>query len=468
MALDFSVFLQDPRFRAIVQDGVLERAFHDSLYPALMFRQEADPQPFPGHVGDSMVFSAPGLMKTKQRPLKPGDDVQPSQYGYEQWRATVQKYADAIDTDMPTNYVAIVDLLMRNMHQLGLGGAQTLNRIVRNRMYAAAESGWTVARGLQSSVTSLAVHRLNGFTTARRPDLAAGSQVAFAPVSATNPLPITVNTTTGPAVVNVTGFTSVTAGDEVGPGTLTIDSAVSVADRAYIQSSDATSIVRVGGALQVDGITSADIASFAAIRTAVARFRTQNVPAMPDRRFHCHMDPTWEAQLFADDEMQRVNTALPDYYIYKEFSAGEILGCLFVRNSECPLPETVTQDSSQTDSFSQDDPFAGELYSNGLTGVKLHRGLFVGQSSIYEYYADLDELISEAGVTGEVGYAKIVNNGIDVMADRIQMIIRGPLDRLQEKVSSAYKFIGDWPVRTDAAVGDSARFKRLQLVISGE
>ena len=44
---DFSVIAQAPEIRALVQDGVLERAFHDSLFPSLLFRGEATPVLWP-------------------------------------------------------------------------------------------------------------------------------------------------------------------------------------------------------------------------------------------------------------------------------------------------------------------------------------------------------------------------------------------------------------------------------------
>ncbi len=188
---------------------------------------------------------------------------------------------------------------------------------------------------------------------------------------------------------------------------------------------------------------------------------------MADGRFHCHLDPTSETQIFADAEFQRLLTSLPDYYMYREFAIGELLGCVFFRNSECPLPETVEPKDGVT--FSQDDNFAGDLYNTGaVTGVKMHRALFVAQGGIMEYYQDLSQLITEAGITGRVGEPRITNNGIEIFAERIQLIIRSPLNRLQDMVASSYRFIGDWPVRTDVTTGDAARMKRVVCIEHGE
>lgn len=463
---DFSTISQAPEIRALVQDNLLERAFHDALFPRLLFRAEASPQLWPNNVGDTMVFTGTGLITPKARPLVPGTDPPPSTYQAEQWDSTLQQYADSIDTHMPTSIAAIANLFLRNAQQLGMGAGMTMNRIVRDRMYNAAGAGWTVADGTQGSSTTIRVKRLNGFTKSRRPDLAAGSAVRFAPVSTNNPLLVSI--TTLATTRNVVGFTPDNPGDEVGPGTVTLDVAIAVTDRDLFVSSDRTSMVYVGGGNRTDDIGSNDVLLLANLRQAVARFWGQNVPEMPDGRFHAHMNPVGQTQIFADPEFQRLLQSLPDYYMYKQFAIGEILNTVIFRNSECPTPETVTGGATAT--FTLDDPFAPELYSNGSisTGIRMNRVLLCGQGSIFEYYQDLSGLVTEAGIVGKVGQPTINNNGIEVLTERIQLIIRAPLNRLQDLVSTSWKFIGDWPIRTDSAVGDAARFKRLQVILHGE
>jgi hypothetical protein len=155
-------------------------------------------------------------------------------------------------------------------------------------------------------------------------------------------------------------------------------------------------------------------------------------------------------------------TSLPDYYMYRQFALGELLGTVFFRNSENPLIETVAPYDGTYDS---EDPFAGEL--KNASGVEIHRPLFTAQGGVFEYYQDLNNLITEAGMTGKVGDARITNNGIEVFTERIQMILRAPLNRLQDTVAASWKFIGDWPVRTDATTGDKARYKRFITIEHG-
>lgn len=468
---DFSVILQSPEVRNIVQENFLERAFHDALFPKLLFRQEATPQAWPAGVGDTQIFSAPGLIPVDAQPLRPGVDPNPVTYSVEQWTSQLQQYAGSIDTHMPTSMVAIANLFLRNAHQLGLMGAQTINRIVRNRMYAAGLAGHTVADGAAVATTSLRVKRLNGLTRARRPDLAAGAPVRFEAVSSSNPLAVVLRDNGADVANTIIAFTPDTPGDEFGPGVVTLGAATTnVADRGYVLASDRTALVRVGGGNSVDDVGAADIPTLADVRSAVAQFWQQNVPEHADGRFHCHLDPISQAKIFADSEFQRLLTSLPDYYMYKQFALGELLNTVFFRNSECPTTDTVVGQGGKTTAasltFDARDPFCGELLN--ATNVKIHRMLFSAQGGIFEYYSDLAPLISEAGINGKVGDPRIVNNGIEVLSERIQLIIRGPLNRLQDQVSTSWKFIGDWPVRTDAATGGSARIKRFLVVEHGE
>jgi len=470
--VDFALISNDPTIRAIVQENTLERTFHDALFPKLMFREECAPQKWPEGVGDTQIFSAVGLIQPNMEPLRPGEEPTPETYPMEQWSATLHQYAGTIDSNMVNSMQALANLFLRNSQQLGMQAAQSLNRKVRDQMYNAAESGWTVADGAQAAVTTLRVKRLNGFTRARNPALANASQVRFDLVSSSNPLSIEVFDTAGPAFVtrNVIAFTADTDGDEVGPGTITLSGgAVTVLDRAAVRSVDRTHVIRVGGGEKVDDIGAGDVPTFQNVRDAVARFWEQNVPAHGDGRFHAHFDPVSQSKMFSDIEFQRLITGVPDYVAYKEFALGEMLNTVFFRNSECPIPQTVR--GGATASWDIRDPFAGELFNTGAsTGVRLHRMLFTAAGAIMEHYSDLGALMTEAGITGKVGVGdpRITNNGIDIMSDRIQMIIRAPLNRLQDKVSTSWKFIGDWPVRTDASSGDSARYKRFLTVIHGE
>lgn len=465
----FSVISQDPTIRALVQDGMLERAFHDALFPALLFRADCEAILYAGNVGDSRIFTGKGLLTPKTNPLVPGVDLTPSTVQYEQWIATMLKYGDSMDTYMPNSVVDIANLFLENAATLGLGAGQSMNRVVRDYMYNAALSGSTVSDVGATASASLHVVKLNGFTLARRPDLPAGSAVQFAQVSVNNPLAIQTFDVNGVATnANVIGYTSdnqAGPGDVIGSGTLLLDRVVTVPVRGAVVALNATNIVRVAGGKSIDAITSSSLFLLSNIRAAVARFRGMNVRPQASGYYHCHLDPQSEGQIFNDAEFNRLLTSLPDSFVYQEFAIGRLLGTVFLRNSEAP--------SGPNGTVATNEPIATELYTGGSPtavggGVPVHYPLFSGIGSIKEYYLNMSDLITEAGVTGKVGEPKVSADGIEVNTDRIQLIIRAPLDRLQELVSTSWKFYGAYAVRTDVTTGDAAAFKRFVAVEHGE
>lgn len=462
---DFSTLIQTPEVRAIVQEGFLERAFHDVLFPNLIYRGDVVASPWPAGAGDTYIASAAGTIEPNGTPLRPGTDPTPRSYAIEQWEAQLHQYADTIDTNMPTSVQAIVDLLMQNAAKLGMQAAQTLNRLVRNRMYNVAESGWTVADGAASggSSASLRVKRLNGFTRARNPSLSGGSRVRFDTVSASNPLTISIAGT----AASVVGYTPDSAGDEIGPGILTLSTAATWSDRAYIKAVDCTDSFFVGGGNKVDDLGPTDLPTFQDIRNAVTRLRRNNVPMHPDMNYHAHISPESETAIFADTEVQRMLTGRPDSYMYSDFVIGRVLNTVFVVNNEAPAMRTVYPYDGTT--FSSNDAFAPELTNDGTsTGMEVQRMLFTGFGGIYEYYQDPASYITEAGMTGKMGDVAVTNNGIEIVAERVKMIMRAPLDRLQQMVATSWIFVGDWPCRTDAASpGTAARYKRMVVARHG-
>jgi len=462
--MDFSNIIATPEVRAIVQEGFLERAFHDALFPSMIYRGDVVASPWPAGVGDTYIASAPGLIAPSGRPLRPGTDPEPMSYTIEQWEAQLNTYAGTIDTNIPTSVQAIVDLLLRNSHQLGLQAAQTLNRLVRNRFYNAAESGSTVTNGAQGGggSTSLVVKRLNGFTKSRNPSLTNGSRVRFSAVSSSNPLQISIAGT----VRNVVGFTPSTSGDEIGPGTLILDAVAVWGDRDFVQSVDRSEIVYVGGGNKVDDLGVTDLPRLQDIRNCIMRLRRNNIPMHPSGCYHAHIGPVSLAALMADTEIQRMLTGRPENYMYTDFVIGKMLGVIFVDNNEVPTKLTVAPADGIT--FSLDDAFAPELTRDGTaTGMEVHRMLFSGFGAIYEYYQDPAQFITEAGMVGKMGDVQVNNNGIEISSERVKLIMRAPLNRLQDMVATSWRFDGDWPMRTDAATGTPARMKRAIVCAHG-
>lgn len=438
----------------LIQDRTLERIFHDALFPRLLFRSEAQAELWQANLGERMVFTRTGLIPVKTAPLTPGQDPQPSSYAMEQWQAEARQHGDAIDTHMPTNYVTLAPLFLRNTVQLGLNAGETLNRLVRNRLFRAYLGGTTnLAVAALAGATQIEVASINGFTETLL-------NAAPVPVGPAAPLPATV----GAEVVSIIGAVPANPQDPFGRGTLFLAAGLAgpAVVRTVVLANNRSRITRVGGGASVDALIGTNIITMQDVINAVTRLRTAKIPPCPDGFYHVHLTPEGEAEIFADPVFQRLYQSLPESATYRDLAIGQLLGCRFYRNTENPNPENsgalVAAGSSALTS--------GEVGADvvNAAGLTVRRAIVVGGGSIYEKYLDESKYISEAGVTGKIGSFSVVNNGVQVMTQRIRYILRAPLDRLQQVVSQAWSWSGDFAVPSDSLTGDSARFKRAVVI----
>lgn len=437
---------------ATIQSNTLQRVFRDALYPNLLFRMEAMRELWPTHLGGSSTFTRPGLIKPRTRPATAGVDPVGKTYGVEQWAATAMKWNDSIDTNMPTSYLQLANAFMQNIHMLGLQAGQSMNRVVRDKGYNAYVAGNTVNDvSALSAATSIHVANLTGFTT----NLFGGTQQ---PVSSGNPIAISIPS------INYTGVVTAaspdTAGDPIHGGTLTISPGLTanLAARSAVITNKASQLVYSGGGTSVDAIDSNDTFAVRDIRTAIGILRYNNVPAHEDGLYHWHLDSQSELQVFSDNEFQRLNQSLPDYVHYKRLCLGVWGQSAFYRNNEAPAYQTCDP-----------DPVDGNTHGfevvNGA-GVQLRRPICTGQGWIEEKYLDQSQFISQAGVMGKIGEFAVTNNGVQVITEEIRLIMRAPIDKLQENTSTTWQFCGDFPVPTDElAPPTSATFKRAVVCV---
>ena len=475
MALDYSIISQAPEIRAIVQDGFLEREIRDGLLPRMLYRSEAVPREWMANVGDRQIFTADGVPEPDCSPAQPGVDPTSEEVSKEQWEAQMQEYTGTFPTAMKNSIVAIANLFLVQGKNCGIKAALSIDTNCRDRMHNRAESGRTVCDGTQVSSTSLIVKRLNGFTRARRPDLAGGAPVQYAPVSSSNPLPITIIHGGVPVSKNVIAFTPTISGDEFGPGTLTLDAASGgVTDRDPIIAVDASYTSYVGGGNSIDALGPTDVPTMDDIHAVVSNFRTDNVPEHPDGFFHAHVDAVTEVKLLADPAIKQLLTALPEHYMAKQAAMGVLGGVVFLRNTRAPTQATVISSAPGAAvahdglSYSTRDPFAPELFTLGskTTGIPVHRTLFTALGGLMEYYLPMADLITEAGINGKIVEPQITNNGIIVDCERVRIVLRAAMNLTLDKVDTTYQFLGDWPARTDGATGSPVRFKRFACLAS--
>lgn len=450
----------------IVQDNTLAREFRDALYPQILYRSDATPEKWEINVGDVQVFTRASLLAPVTRPLTPGEDPGPKQPSFEQWEVKAAQYGDAIDTHMPSSRTAASSLFMRNAKTLGLQAGQSINRVCRNKLFFAYLGGDTVAADAGAATADLPVAAISGFTHVT----VNGQRI---PVSAQHPKAIRIGGVAG--TVNVVSAAPIDAANPFGPGILTLEAPATWAADARVVATDAPEVMRAGGATTVDDLTATTHPiRLQEIRMALAKMARNRVPKHPDGFYHCHLDPMAAAQLLADNEMQRLwqSQGIPQDSPYSEFVIGAALGCLFISNNESPNAYT-SGDLLQSRAFAGGAAqalYSPEYYAEvrNANGVAVVRTIITGGGSIMEKYIDEAEYSSDAGYTGKVGAFNIANNGMQVPVDRVRYILRSPLDRLQQMVSQAWSFSGDWGVPSDQLGGQTAaRFKRSIVIESG-
>ncbi len=443
------------------QRGLLERAFHDGLYPNLAYRAEASPEEWPANTGNEVFMTRPGLLRPITKPQRPGVDPTPQSVPYEQWIAVLQQYSGTIDTHTPTSVTANADLFLRNIHQLGLQAGQSVNRVARNEMFKAYISGQTnLIQATAAADTTIRVASLNGFTDVVAP----GGNVRPQPVSPAYPLPITIVSGATRITKNVIAYQPDDLTDPFGPGTLTLDATVGaiVVTRCAVLSRYAPKIVRSGAGDSVDAIGANDTLTLQQCINAVAFLRRANVMPHDDGFYHAHISPLANAQLFADPVFQRLNQSLPEHVTYKVGFVGEIAGIAFWMNTESPEPsnsgDRVQTGASATPAYYSAE-IGGETTNDG--GIDIGRVLITGKGVMYERCLDESQYVTEAGITGKIGEFDVVNNGINILTERIRLILRAPLDRLQQKVAATWSISTSFPVPSDVTAQSGAeRYKR--------
>ncbi len=446
-----------PALLNLVQNGLLERAFHDALFPAMLFRAEAMFEEWDEHSGTELLMTRAGLLAPVTTPLLPGQEPTPQTLSYEQWIASLARYGGTIDTHMPTSSVSNADQFMRNIAQLGLQAGMSINRLPRNALFQAYGQGHTVLIQVTAAGdTTIRVASCNGFTEV----VVTGTAVRPQPVSAAYPKAITIMNGASSIARNVIGYVLDDATDPSGPGTLLLDASVGaiVAVRSAVLSSDRPRIIRSGGGNSIDALGASDTFTLQDAINATNWLRRNNVPPHEDGYYHGHINTDANGQTFQDPSFQRLNTSLPDHTYYQSAFIGTIAGIAFFSNNEAPdYLNSGARTATGTNAFYSRE-IGAETTNEG--GVNVGRVLITGKGALYEKGYDEKRYVSEAGITGKIGEFTVVNNGVSINTDRIRLILRAPTNRLQDQVSATWTTTTSFPVPTDVSAGGPQRFKR--------
>lgn len=407
--------------QAIMQNGLLDRTFEDALLPDLLYPMLATPRPWRANLGDTQTFTRPGLLVPVTTPTT-GSDPSPQTYGVEQFGMTMDQYSNAMDTNMLISSMTLESKFLQDVKTLGQNAGQSVSRIARTKIYNAYAGGntWvTTAQG--SASTTCVVNNAAGFSIV----LVNGVQT---PVSGAHPLNITV-----------AGVANTVVGVNLGTNTITLGTAVTQAIGAQVVASNAPYSLRPNSRATRFNLTGSDVATASLFRTAVARLRNMNVPTV-NGNYVAHIDADTENQLYADPEFQSAARGAIQSPVFRELSLGIFLNIDWVRNNDAPF----TTDGG-----------------SGAT-LKVHQPLVMGGDAVLSGpFEGMDELLRGTGVDN------IPNITMIGPAEGVQvaMIIRPPQDRLQQIVSSAWSWVGDFGIPTDVtAMNDPALFKRAVLI----
>lgn len=445
------------------QQGLIERAMYDTLFPNMLFRSEAEVDQWPLHTGTQILSTRTGLMTPKTKPLIPGVDPVADFAPHEQWVMNLSRYGSRVDTHMPTAVTANADLFLDNIKTLGLNAAQSMNRVTRNAGYAPYLSGNTVITTAGSSGdTTIRVAAMNGFTDVVTVD--ANGSVRPVPVTASTPLTITI----GPGSLNlsrqVIAFTPDNPDDLLGPGTLTLSASLgtAVAVRTPVVSSAAPIVYRVGGGASVDAITASDVLQFQDINAAAAILRRNNVLKHEDGMFHAHLPPEAVTNLGTDDLLRRGQNANLENSYYRDAFIAEVFKCALMENNECPDSSNSGALTATGNSAMYAEDIGAEVINE--SGVRIGRIALTGRGWLQERWLDESSYVTEAGVGGKIGEFDTAVNGINVETLRTKLVIASPINALLDQIRASWSATTAFAAPTDKATGGPQRYKRAIVI----
>lgn len=431
-----------PSLQEILQNGLLDRAFQDALIPAFLFDALADVEPWGGAIGDTAIKTRAGLLPVSTVPTMYQQPT-PSGYGFEQYQMTMQQWSDTIDTNMAMSAMALASKFLEDNKQLAINAAATINALARSALYAPYAGGQTwVVSGGGAGATTVVVNDASGFvntvqdlsTTGTDPtDGLVGIAVpTVTPVSGAAPLAITAN-----------GVANTVTGVDLATNTLTLGTALGVALTAgqpvisSISSVQSRPNARATGAQIVAG----DIAALATFTTGVTRLRTMKVPRRKGA-YTAHIHPQTIEELQQDPNWLYAYRGRSDSPAYRNFTIGDAMG----ENAEFMGRFLGIDWIMDTEVPTYVNP----------AGVTVYQDCLVGDGALIKGpFSEMASLITEkqGGSTVQID-----------MIGGVARVLRAPLDRLGQVLTSSWFWIGAYAAGTDVLTGDAAVYKRACIV----
>ncbi len=428
-----------PSLQEILQNGLLDRTFEDALVPALLWDGLAEVKPWGGAVGSTGIFTKSGLMTPTTTPIT-GSDASAATYGFEQYQVKMDQYGSSIDTNMLLSAMALASKFLEDNKVLAIQAAQSINLLAQGALYGAYATGKTWATAPSTSSTTLVVDNAAGFqyatvdlsTSGSNPTegLTGQATPTLVPVSASNPLNITVG-----------GVANTVVGVDVATQTLTLGTAISATVGEAVVASNGAVMLEAGSVASGYNLTGSNVATLALFQSAVTRLRTMNVPRIRGA-YTAHVHPETVDELFQDNNFLLAYRGAGQSPAYRDFAPGDSLG----------------QGAEFMGRFSGIDWILDTVvptYTNP-GGVEVYQPIVSGDGTLVKApFSEMADLISamQAGSTVQV----------DEIGGVVR-ILRAPLDRLGQVLSSTWSWVGGYTVGTDLLTGDAAAYKRSVVV----
>jgi hypothetical protein len=439
----------------LIQQGALQRYFYEGLFPNLGYRSEYIKSEWGQNAGEEKFMTREGVITPITEPAMPGVDPTPQPTPYEQWSSRLYPYNNAKDVHIPTSKVSNANQFLAAIKQLGMNAAQSVNRVARNTLFKSYLSGQTVLTvAALTTDTVLQVASLNGFT-----DVITNIQIRPGAVSPASPLPVRC----GVAGVQASVIQAIAnnPSDPTGPGQLILSAAIGAALplRAAVVSAYAPRVIRASGGASIDSIGASDTLTLQQVLNAVGFLRDANVPTHEDGFYHAHISGGANSQIFQDPVFQRLNQSLPEHHIYKEGFIGTIAGVMFFMNTESPSKGNTGSLLTTASSGMYSKELGAEVV-NGV-GVPIGRVLITGKGVGYEEWLNEFDFVTDAGLNGKVADFQVTNGGVSIMTENIRLIMRAPIDRLQQMVGLAWSISTSFATPSDiTAPSGPERYKR--------
>lgn len=421
--------------QAAIQQGYLEREFHDPLEANRAYRSVATRETFPGRIGESLTKTRSALFPVTTAPAAATtasntdlNNGMTSQYfGLEQYVMTLNQWNYTTDLNLMSDPIAIASIFLQNAKKLGEHASRTIETLARNALMNTFQGMNTeVTTTLGSAGTTVAVDDIRGFGNSWT------SSNVPTTVSASNPLAVTFiragayssganssNTTGG--TYNVTAVTADSTNVSSVPGgisgTLTFASNVATADATAgnaVVASVAPVIQRPFNRASWAQLGAGDVLTMEQLLSAKQTLVANGVEPFSDGLYRFIVDPFQALPLYNDTAFQRFQMGHTESREYRRGVIAEVLGIQIVETTMA--------------------------LQQSITGNKIHRGLLVG-----------DGVLIESDYT-QTGYAALRNELEDEMitlVEGVAHVTRPPLDRLGQVITQSWYFAGGWVVPTD-------------------